>query len=130
MPTRQERPWANAFPTRSPTSSSARPCTCRCATDLVVQGQEALPAEREAVLGLELAVAQEDVDLLVEGEQLDHAQRLAVEGAQVVAGKRQRRARAQQQAVPVAVERLQGRREVRARDRKADADVSAVLVAE
>ena len=43
--------------------------------DLVVQREEALPGEREAVLGLELAVVDVHVDPLVEGEQLEDRER-------------------------------------------------------
>ena len=39
-----------------------------------MQREEALPGEREAVLGLQLAVVDVDVDLLVEGEQLEDGQ--------------------------------------------------------
>ena len=74
--------------------------------DLVVQREETLPGEREAVLGLQLAGVDVDVDLLVEGEQLEHRQRAVLDRAQVVARERELRARGQQQAVAVDVVRL------------------------
>jgi Dihydrodipicolinate reductase, C-terminus len=49
------------------------------ALDLVVQREEPLTREREAVVGLQVAVVVEvDVDLLVEGEQLDHGEGVAL----------------------------------------------------
>jgi hypothetical protein len=56
-----------------------------------VERQEAPAGEREAVLGLHRAVGDRDEDLLLEREQLQDGQRvaLAVDRAQVVAGIRQ-----------------------------------------
>ena len=71
-----------------------------------------------------------DVDLLVEGEQLQHGEVAVVDRAEVVAGELELGLRGQQEAVAVDVARLQRDGEVRARDREADADVAATLVAE
>src|SRR3954449_11743076 len=85
--------------------------------DEVAQRQEALAGEREAVVGPQLAVLDEDVDLLLEGEELQDGQRvaLAVDRAQVVTGERQARARGQQEVVLAGVAREERRGEVGAR---------------
>src|SRR4029079_6228114 len=69
--------------------------------DLVVQGQEALPRQGEAVVRLQLAVGDVDVDALVEGEELDHGEgvALAVDRAQVVPREREVGARAEHEVV-------------------------------
>ena len=48
-----------------------------------MEGQEPLTGEVEAVVGLQFAVGDEHKDLLLEGEQLEHRQgvALAVDGA-------------------------------------------------
>src|SRR5687768_8386612 len=65
------------------------------AFDLVVERQEALTGQVEAVVGSQLVVGDVDEDPLLEIEQLQHGQRvsLAVDRAQVVAGKRELGAR-------------------------------------
>jgi hypothetical protein len=57
------------------------------AFDLVVKGQESLPGQVEAVLGLQFAVGDVDEDPLLEIEQLENGQGVAfaVDRAQVVA---------------------------------------------
>jgi hypothetical protein len=57
------------------------------AFDLVVEGQEPLTGQVEAVFGLQLAVGDVDEDPLLEIEQLEHGHGVAfaVDGAQVVA---------------------------------------------
>jgi hypothetical protein len=57
------------------------------AFDLIVEGQEPLTGQVEAVVGPQLAVGDVDEDLLLEIEQLENGQgvSLAVDGAQVVA---------------------------------------------
>src|SRR4051794_22297329 len=100
--------------------------------DLVVQRQEPLAGERETVLGPQLAVADIDVDLLLEGQELQHGQRvaLAVDRAEVVAGERKVGARREQEVVVSGVAREERRREVGVRDREPDAHVAAAVVAE
>src|SRR3954451_8796855 len=100
--------------------------------DEVAQRQEPLAGEREAVVGPQLAVLDEDVDLLLEGEELQDGERvaLAVDRAQVVTGERQARARGEQKVVLAGVAGEERRGEVRARDREADAHVAAAVVAE
>jgi len=60
---------------------------CR-AFDLVVEGEESLSGEVEAVVRLQLAFGDVDEDVFLEIEQLENGQgvSLAVDGAQVVAG--------------------------------------------
>jgi hypothetical protein len=57
------------------------------AVDLVVERQESLTGEVEAVVGPQLAVGEVDEDLFLEIRQLEDCQgvSLAVDGAQVVA---------------------------------------------
>jgi hypothetical protein len=57
------------------------------ALDLVVEGQEPLARQVEAVVGPQFAVGDEDEDLFLEIEQLENGEgvTLAVDGAQVVA---------------------------------------------
>jgi len=45
--------------------------------DLIAKGQQSLPGEREAVVGLELAAGYVDVYLLLEGQELEHGQGVA-----------------------------------------------------
>jgi hypothetical protein len=71
------------------------------AVDLVVEGEEPLAGEVEAVVGLQLAVGDVDVDPLPEIEQLEDGQgvSLAVDRAQVVAGVREVGSRRQDEVV-------------------------------
>src|SRR3954449_8404351 len=128
-PSRLREGWCSG---RSPAGCSAAiACSSRVrlAFDLVVQRQKPLPGQIEAVLGLELAVGDKDVDLFVEGEQLEHGEGVAfaVDGAEVVAGKRQLGTRRQQEVALTGVAGLQGGGEVGVGDRKADAHVAAVF---
>ena len=71
------------------------------AFDLVVEGQEPLAGQVEAVVGLQLAVGDVDEDLFLEIEQLENGQgvSLAVDRAQVVAGELELGARGENEVV-------------------------------
>src|SRR3954464_3942786 len=98
------------------------------AFDLVVEGQEPLTGQVEAVVGLQLAVGNVDEDLLPEIEQLEHGQRvpLAVYGAQVVARGCELGSRLQDEVVLAGVARQEGGGEVGAGYREADAHIASV----
>src|SRR3954447_3015307 len=103
------------------------------AFDLVVQGQEALTGQGEAVLGLQLSVGDMDEDPLLEGEQLDDGQGVAfaVDRAQVVTREWELvGSGGQDEVVLSGVARQQRGGEVGAGDREADAHVAAILVPE
>ena len=104
----------------------------REALDLVAQRQEALPGQREAVVGPQLAAGDVDVDALLEVQELEHGERvaLAVDRAQVVAGELEVGPRGQHEVVLPLVARQQRGGEVGAGDREADADVAPAVVAE
>src|SRR5215213_4516948 len=99
FPSRLRVGWCSGHSPAGCSAAIASSSRVRLAFDLVVQRQEALPGQIEAVLGLELAVGNEDIDLFVEGEQLEHGEGVAfaLDGAEVMAGKRQIGARRQQE---------------------------------
>ena len=99
---------------------------------LVVESQEPLAGEVEAVVGPQLAVGDIDEDPFLEIEQLENGQgvSLAVDRAQVVARELELGARGQHEVVLPGVVGQEGGGEVGARDREPDAHVAAVLVPE
>jgi hypothetical protein len=84
------------------------------AFDLIVESQEPLSGQVEAVVCLQLAFGDVDEDVLLEIEQLENGQgvSLAVDGAQVVARKRELGSRRQYEVVLTGVLGQQGGGEV------------------
>src|SRR5688572_8283430 len=93
------------------------------AFDLVVEGEESLSRQVEAVLRLQLAIGDVHEDVFLEIEQLENGQgvSLAVDGAQVVARKCELGSRRQYEVVLPGVLGKEGGGEVGAGDRETDA---------
>src|SRR5215218_1999320 len=97
----RRRPGAVNGPCAEMPHSPRKPSRQSDALDDVVQREEPLARQGEAVVGLQLAVRDEHGDLLLEREKLQDRQRvaLAVDRAEVVAGERQVAARCEEEVV-------------------------------
>src|SRR4051794_15211022 len=102
------------------------------AFDLVMEGEESLSGEVEAVVCFQRAFGDVDEDAFLEIEQLENGKgvSLAVDGAQVVARKFELRSRRQLEVVLAGVLGKEGGCEVGVGDRETDAHIAAVLVPE